>query len=62
MIRLNASVNDDELLYPTIEDISSSDKEDIESIIDTIDEYKDYRVNLNYDDSGYVNEFIISDK
>ena len=50
------------IIKVTYNDISSSDREDIESIIDKMDDSTEYRVNLNYDEAGFVNELIINDK
>ena len=54
--------NKDHIIKVTYNDISTSKTEEIESIIDELDEMKEYRINLNYDDAGYINEFIISEK
>ena len=50
------------IIKVTYNDITSSKKDKIEEIIELIDESKEYQVNLNYDEAGFVNEFIINDK
>lgn len=54
--------NGEHIIEVSYGDISSTDVNDISSISDGFDAFTDYDVTLEYDDAGYVNKIIVTDK